>query len=242
MRLLYFLTVVLLFTGHSTNAKSRENSISEKEDVSEEQAQVGSNWINLEYINCLNNDLPCSCLTDIDYILIEFNVKSPNDIKLLEPKLNIEELLVKISENNIFKVYTHPEASDIFFSFTITGDTMIVSNGEMTQKYIRYKQVDNSQKGAQFIGKLNVLMLQKLINSKNFDIKKELGISEESLLHCNIGLGNINLLYKREDCNNKWILEKDEDKLLIYKYINSCDGKMHPTIVDKKIVYTISIK
>ncbi len=242
MKLLYLLVVGMLFAGCNSNAKSRTNLVSEKNEAVEKQAKFSCNWISLEYLSCLGKDLPCGCLDGIEYILIEYDVEAPNDIKLYEPRLNAEELIVKASDNDNFDVYTHPEASDVFLSFTIVGDTMYVNNRGITKKFIRYSMPNEKLRGAQLIGKLNIVMLKNLLNSKGFDIEKELNINEEYQLHCNVELDYLNLLYRKGDCNNKWIIEKVEDKVFVYKYTNSCEAKTHPIVVDKELIHTISIK
>lgn len=207
----------------------------------EKTAQTIHYWISQQYLNCLENNLPCDCLEGIEYTLITFNPDVADKIQIFEPGLNGEELEVKQGDHG-FNVYTHINAPTPFFSFSISEDTMKFSKDGLILKYLKYTKYNIEQKEIRLLGKLNIAMLKNLLNTDDFDIDKDLNIVTETMFHCNVELGYINLLYNKGDCDNKWIIEQANGKILIYKYTNSCAAKTYPVFIDKELIYTILIK
>lgn len=241
MRFFYFLIIVVLLIGCDTDVKTIEVKVDDKEAAVEDMSQISNNWVNSNYIDCLGRDLPCGCSDGVDYILIEFNVEQPNVVNLFESRLEMIDLSVKKSDEDNYYAYIHSGAPDAFLSFTIIGDTMSVRKQGVTTKFIRYTTNESSINGTRLIGRINITMLKKLIHPTGLNIIKELDVSGESLLYCNVELGNINLVSQKGNCKNMWIIEKNEDELLFYSYLNSCENKAYPIEISKELIYTVSL-
>jgi len=201
----------------------------------EKAGNIYSNWMSVDYLNCLKTDLPCECEKSGENFLISLDT-TRKFILLYEGKANYDY--------NLYDVKTHsPDMLDVFdkhYSETLFADTFsvigqvriksdtllfIASSGKQT-KFIFYGAGDNDD----FFNEHIQLLNSALTARGNEDLNKVLQ-SDSLKCFCNWELG-VNLVYNNQ---HEWILEKKGHKLYIYWWRNPSTEKRLDLKIEKEL-------
>jgi len=195
-----------------------------------------STWINYKYLTCLKDSLPCECLDKVAYTLLNIDLEN-HLIMIYERNSDGGELYIKENKANNYDIFLAPKnATTPFLNMRIESDTLYLSDNGIVSQFVR----DNSFEDEGYntiIGKLNLNSVINRIGTENNFINK-VNITDLSGLLCNSEIGNINLLSTSGQCENKWIIERKGEKLLIYKFENSCADKSIPFEIKKTLIYS----
>jgi hypothetical protein len=208
-------------------------------DNSKKRTPGYSNWMSLDYLNCLKTDLPCECEKSREYFLISVDT-TKKLVLFYEGKANYDYNLSNfktISPNNL-KIY-NKQYSQTLFSDTITiigqikikNDTLLFTNpfGRQT-KFVLYSTGDND-------GYLKEHL--KLINSaltvRGYDNLNKILHSDSLECWCNWELdGGMNSVFGNK--KGDWILEKKDNELYIYEWTNPPSEKSFDLKIEKKLL------
>lgn len=217
--ILTVLTVVSCF-GQTDNSK-------------EQIPSIYSNWMSLDYINCLNTDLPCECEKSREYFLISLDT-TKKFVLFYTGRANFDYNLYNyktISSNNLEvfnKQYSQSSFGDtiaIIGQIKIKNDTLFFADslGKHTN-FILYSTDDNNGYFKEHIKLLNSALIIRGYDNLNATLR-----SDSLKCWCNWELdGGINIVYGPE---KDWIFEKKNDELFIYEWTNPPIEK----IIDLKI-------
>jgi hypothetical protein len=222
--LLNILTVVNCF-GQTENSKKRTPS-------------VYSNWMSLDYLNCLKTELPCECEKSREYFLISVDT-TKKFVLLYDGRANYDYNLYdfkEISKTNL-EVY-NKQYSQTLFKDTITvvgqlklkNDTLlfIEASGKQT-KYILYSTGDNEG-----YFKEHIKLLNSALTIRGYDDLNNVLQSDNVKCWCNWELdGGINIVYGQY---KNWILEKKDNELYIYEWTNPPSEKTTDLKIEKKLI------
>ena len=189
------------------------------------------NWLNLEYVSCLKQRLPCECLNGIEISAIIFD-SDQDSMNTYVYEKNMDYGLWKvIRHNDRFRVYEAQSPLVPQGDINISRDTLTFFNkAGIKQVFINYPEFESSGYDS-YLGRVNAFLVNQSFNRKGhklFDILP----SGPYEIYCNYEAGEINLISVSGECDNKWILEQKNGSVSVYKYVNSCDGKrIQPSIV-----------
>jgi hypothetical protein len=222
--LLTSLTVLNCF-GQTDNSKKRMRSIY-------------SNWMSINYFNCLKTDLPCECEKSKEYFLISIDT-ADKFVLLYEGRANYDYNLYDfktIYPTNL-EVY-HEQYSETLFKDTLTvigqikviKDTLlfIEASGKQT-KFILYSTDDNDG-----YFKEHIKLLNSALTIRGYDDLNKTLQSDSLKCWCNWELdGGINIVYGPAKV---WILEKKENELYINEWTNPPGEKTIDLKIEKKLL------
>ncbi len=199
------------------------------------QKSIYKNYINPNYLKCLENELPCECYTDITSITIDSNYVSifgggiepsgyPYEVRndtlfTIQNNEYIGENNETIMVENEFIDYIILKSDSILF---YNDDKEILLT---TLEGNRYDSLDVYY----FQHILNTDFLVKKINDKEF--VDNLSINKNTSFSCNAMKG-VNLLWNKPP-QKTWVLEKENDSLVVYQDLTS-PHLSHPVIVKKE--------
>jgi hypothetical protein len=196
-------------------------------------------WINADYINCLETNLPCECQKKMDYFAffidtIEKQILiidgSQNYVPQVIGLKNIGDKKYQITGERVFAIYFfYPDRSGVdtaipLGSLTFKGDTLIYSGDTMI-----YPEESNIQNKFVYCGiteqdiySLNTVLL-------NHQFKKKGYVSLSDTLNADSLLCSCDRILKRNDIlSNKgeiYKIEKSEKELSIFHWINTTKEK-----------------
>lgn len=198
-----------------------------------------SNWMSIDYINCLKTDLPCECEKSKEYFLISIET-TKKYVLLYDGRANYDYNLYDfkpISSTN-FEVY-NKQYSQTLFKDTITvigqikikNDTLLFTDayGKLS-KFIFYSKGENDKYFAEHIKLLNSALTHRGYDNLNIILQ-----TDSLKCWCNWELdGGMNSVFGKE--NNYWILEKKDNELYIYEWRNPPSEKTIDLKIDKKLL------
>lgn len=222
--ILTFLTVINCF-GQTESSKKRTPSIY-------------SNWMSLDYINCLKTDLPCACEKSSTYFLISLDTIN-KFVSLYDGRANYDYNRYSfrmISKHNL-EVYNKPysptlikDSIDIIGQIKIENDTLLFTDPlEKQTQFILYSTGD-----ADGYYKEHINLLNSALTNRGYDNFNTMLQSELLKCWCNWELdGGINIIFGPD---KDWVLEKKEDELYIYEWINPPSEKTIDLKIEKKLL------
>ena len=208
-------------------------------DNSYKQARsIFSNWVSLDYQNCLKKDLPCECEKSKEYFRISLETTKKfiwlyKGREHYEP--NIYEFKI-ISQNNL-EVYSEQYSQTLFKdTLTIIGqiiiknDTLIFTDSLSKQtKFILYSIGDYNHYFEEQIKLLNAALTIRAYDNLNETLH-----SDSLLCYCNWELEDgLNIVFGGE---RNWIIEIKDTKLYIYEWINPPQEKTGELKISKKLI------
>lgn len=197
-----------------------------------------SNWMSIDYINCLKTDLPCECEKPSEYFLISWNT-TKNIVLFYEGESNYEYNLhdIKTITPNNWDVYNKLAGQVIFGDTTtsigqikIKNDTLLFTEllGKQT-KFIHYSTGDYNAYLKEYIK-----LLDAALSTRGYENLNTILQSDDNLkCWCNWELGGLNSIYGKD---RGWILEKQANELLIYEWTNRPTEKIIDYEIEKKIL------
>lgn len=214
------------------------NCLGQKNYIKKQKQSIYSNWIGLDYLNCLKTDLPCECEKSKEFFLISLDT-TKKFILLYEGRANYDYNqydLKTISPNNLV-VYENQYYQNIIRDSITTIGQINIKNDTLhfTTPYgfhtifVFYN-----------IGFKNDYLYEhiKLLNSA-FEARGYLNLSKtlnkDSLkCCCNWELDRgVNIVYGNDF---EWILEKKNNELSIYEWKNRPIKKSINLKIEKKLI------
>lgn len=214
------------------------NCFGQTDSIKKQIPNSYSNWMSLDYINCLKTDLSCECEKRNEYFLISLN--TTKDIVLFyEGQTNYEHNLhdIKTITPNNWDVYNKLAGHVIFGDTTISigpieikDDTLLFTDllGKQT-KFVHYSTGDYNAYFKEYIKLLNAAL-----STRGYENLNTLLESDDNLkCWCNWELGGINSIYGKD---RGWILEKKANELFIYEWTNGPTDKTIDLKIEKRIL------
>jgi hypothetical protein len=208
-------------------------------DSSKKQARsVYSNWISLDYKNCLRTGLPCECEKSNEYFLISLDTTKKSAL-FYDGRANYDYRLYdikKVSKTN-FEVYNEQ------YSQTLLKDTIAVIGHlklkndtllfiEAAGKQTKYILYSTGEEDGYF--KEHIKLLNAALTIRGYDDLYKTLQSDSLKCWCNWELdGGISIIYGQE---KKWILEKKDNELNIYEWTNPPRRKTIDLKIEKKLI------
>lgn len=219
--LLTILTVASCF-GQKNNSQNKSQS-------------SYSNWMSVDYLNCLKTSLPCECEKLNEYFIISLDT-TKNFALLYEGKANYDYSLYDfqaISKDN-FKVYTKEYSQETIVTIgqiKIKNDKLlfISPSGKQTQ-FVMYGTGDNDS-----YFKEHIKLLNEALALRGYESLNKILQSDGLKCWCNWELeGGMNSVFESD--KGEWILEKKGNELFIYEWINPPIEKMADLKMEKKLL------
>lgn len=209
MRSLIPIILVLQFLS-SQNCASKENE------------SKGQSWLNIKYVECLKNSLPCDCqqITKTYYSLtIDTNPDSKNFGVALSKFEQMEPYVYPIKKvaPNEYEVLKNREDASGWARIIISGAELQFIENDIQSKFIQSKKskdydVQHSQTD-------NVNLLDEAFTTRGYPKLEEI-VKENALsCDCNKWMKNVNVLYVK-GAPKSWIMEIRNDSLVIEKITN----------------------
>jgi len=203
-----------------------------------EEKDKGSSWINVQYIECLKNSLPCECAKIVEtnsFLSIDTNNCSKNYGIMLNKYGQMEPYIYHIRKTkaNEYEVLNLDES--ILAKLLVQNDTLHFISDSVHSKFIQseiIKQYDN-----QHYYKDNVYLLNKAFVARGYpELGQIVNHNYESLrCDCNPWIGNINLLSVKGN-PLAWVIFIANDSLYIEKVINNEDSDPDDPIQTEKMI------
>lgn len=198
-----------------------------------------SNWMSIDYMNCLKTGLPCECEKTKEYFLISIDTAS-KFVLLYDGRANYDYNLYgfkTISKSNL-EVYEEHYSPALFKDtmavigkIAIKNDSLLFAepSGKQT-KFVFYNAGDNHSYFKEHIKLINSALAARGYGSLNTTLQ-----SDSLKCWCNWELdGGINLVFGKE--KNNWILEKKNNELYIYQWTNPPVDKTEELKIEKKLI------
>lgn len=192
-------------------------------------------WLNIDYVECLKNKLPCDCeeithtyfsitldtaIYNKDYgvALSKFEHMEPFIYPIRKVKLNEYEMLIKEDGNSWARI-------------KIKNDTLHLFENNTLSKFI--KSHECSELNTQHYKKANVHLLNIALEARGYPKLEEIVNQDYLMCECNKWINNSNVLYVKGK-PNAWIIDILNDSLEIKEIINM-DRDPEEPVQNKKI-------
>jgi hypothetical protein len=196
----------------------------------------GSSWINIKYIECLTDKLPCECeIIAKPYAFISVDTNSNSDhygVVLMgfnhpmDPNFKYIKKIGEI-EYAVFKWQTgmynngHPLTDTIFAKLTIEKDTLYYIENDIQSKFIKSKTIKKYDEYQD--NKDNVYLLNIALNKRGYPPIEQIVAHNSLLCECNPWIGgtshNLLYTYEEEQPSLCWVLDIVKDSIYIKKVI-----------------------
>jgi hypothetical protein len=218
------LSVVLIlqfFTSQNCTSKENEN--------------VGQSWLNIKYVKCLKNSLPCECEKKIkEYYSLVWDTNADSK-KFGIALLNFEQMepyiypIKKITSNE-YAVLKYERNDSSWAKVVIKGDELQFIESGVVSKFTKSKKSNGYD--LEHYYKDNVDLLNKAFVSRGYPKLEE--IVQEKILNCdcNKWMGHVDLLSVR-GAPKSWIIEMKDDSLHILKVTNADRDPDDPVETEK---------
>jgi sulfur transfer complex TusBCD TusB component (DsrH family) len=204
-----------------------------------EQKDNGSSWINVQYIECMKNRLPCECAKMIDaitFLSIDTNNKNENYKVMLNKYGQMEPYIYQIQKikQNEYKIFNQ-NVKSTQVKLLIHNDTLHLISDSIRSKFIQSEVVKKYD--TQHYYKDNVYLLNKALVARGYpQLEKIVGYAYDSLrCDCNPWIGNLNLL-SIEGQGKHWILDIKSDSLYVKKVLNDENSDPDDTMLTEKMI------
>jgi hypothetical protein len=189
---------------------------------SKETHDKGSCWLNISYIECLKNKLPCECeesLQNYFSIALDTNSDSKNYGIALSKYDQMEPFIYPIKKirSNEFEILLAQELNSSWAKLIIRNDSLYLIEKDVLSKFIKSEM--SEEYAAQHIQIDNVNLLNKSLAARKYP-KLEQIVNQDSLrCECNKWLANSNVLFVKGKPKS-WIIKMVNDSLQIMEIIN----------------------
>lgn len=207
--------------------------------VSKEGEDKGQSWINVKYIECLKNSLPCDCekITQTYYALsLDTDSQSKGFGIALSKFEQMEPNMYSITKIGVNEYIVHKSREDTtsWAKLIIKGEQLQFIENDTLSKFAKSKEAKGYN--VQHYLDDNVTLLNEAFTSRKYP-KLEKIVNEDSLkCDCNKWLGNVNVLYVK-GAPKSWIMEIRNDTLIIKKITNFDRDPDDPIQTEKVVGY-----
>jgi len=206
LTLLCGFTLIILFCFFVRTGKATNNKI----------------WMNVKYLKCLRNKLPCECenqtKTYFTAMLDTNRMSKFFGIDLLKyDQMEFDHYSIRRKSMNYYEVFESNKNSEIFASLFLSGDTLTVL--EKKDKMIFVSGNSDKYDENQY-GKQNTKLLNVAFKDRGYDTLEKT-LNQDSLdCFCNKWIGKINLISVTGK-EKAWIIEQHKDSTYIYVITNN---------------------
>lgn len=189
---------------------------------SKETRDNGYSWLNIKYVECLKNGLPCECekLVQTYYSLVlDTNKNSKNYGVAISRFEQIEPFIYPINRMgfNKFEILKKEGTDTSWAKLIIKGDSLYFIENNVLSKFIKS---DNCKVfDAQHHMVDNVKLLNESLAVHGYQNLERIVNHDSLRCECNKWMGNINVLFVKGGPQS-WILEIRDDSLQIRRIIN----------------------
>lgn len=195
------------------------------------KANANDKWINIDYVRCMKNQLPCYCeKVSRPFVWIRFDVDSDGDY--VESQCygfnDIEPIHVKFKKDaeGVYKAVNNVVAGSVCISSS--KDTLYYFENNKRSVFVR---LDNAYLDEQDpLSVLNISLLKDAFALRGKSIQTLLK-HDTLYCSCNKWLGKINLIAGGQE---SWVIERRADSVYVYKYLDEGDVAKSPAIRDFK--------
>jgi hypothetical protein len=219
---LFILTILFFQLFTSQNCTSKE---------SESTAQ---SWLNIKYIECLRNNLPCHCekITETYFSLsVETNPDSKNYGIALSKFDWMEPYLYPIKKltNTEYAVLKSGEDATSWAKLVLKGKELEFIENDIVSKFSKSKY---NEYNAQHYLNDNVNLVNQSFVARGYPTLENI-LKENSLnCDCNKSMGNVNIVYV-QGAAKSWIMTIKNDSLEINKITNTDKDPDDPVQTEK---------
>jgi len=226
MRLL--LSIILTFQFFtSQNCASKENE------------DKGQSWLNVKYIECLKNSLPCECEKTVGtYFSLALNAdqNSKNFGIALVKFEQMEPYMYPIKKMAFdeYAVLKNKRDTSIWAKIFVKGEELQFIEGNTSSKFIKSITTNGYSVDHYFTD--NVKLLNQSFTARGYSKLEEI-VNDDSLrCHCNNWLGKVNLLSVK-GAPKSWIIEMKNDSVQILRITNTDRDPDDPVQTEKVASY-----
>jgi hypothetical protein len=193
-------------------------------------------WLNVRYVECLKNKLPCDCekITEGYFSIVIDTSRSRRQYGIALSNFDQMEPYIygiKKTAFNKFVLLKKNEDSLKSALITLKGDTLYYEENGQVGKFTKSKK--SNEFDTEFYVKDNVELIDDALFKRGYP-RLETILKEDSLnCACNKWIGKINLL-SITGKSKSWTIEQVRDSLFISKIINAPDDP-DDSIITKKI-------
>ena len=218
-----FLMWVLLF--HVIIAKSQ---VFESKDVEFLQS---SSWLNIQYVECLENKLPCECEELVNtYFSLSINAdyKWVSICEYTYPECGIFD--IKKNDNDKYGILHWQKKDSIWATIEISNDSLYLTKNDTISRFIKSNTVVGYD--SQHHSKDNVELLNKSLIARGYPTLEEIVDHDSLNCNCNKWIGKVNLLSVKGHPLH-WVITIEDNNLNFYKDTNSGRDPSDPMITEK---------
>jgi hypothetical protein len=197
-----------------------------------------SNWVSVNYLNCLKTQLPCQCEESGELFLIDVDTVATMSVKLYDGEANQDYRggeIESVVPNNYYVLEPFFDRSyenklpDTIGRFSIISDTLSYTDTlDRTTKFVKY---GDYQVVPYIYG--NVTWMNQQLKIRGYNDLQTILNTNNPKFFCNWELGGINLIYDR---GKNWILEMENNELVICRWKNPPKEKSTELKIRKKEV------
>jgi hypothetical protein len=222
--LILILSTFQLFTLQSCGEEVKDNVYS---------------WLNVGYIECLENRLPCECerLTETYYSIVVDTISKSKNYGVALLKFNQMEPYIypiKRIDSNKYAVLKSKKDSTSWGSIIMKKDSLYFTYDNILSKFFNSKNANAYDWKSYMAG--NVTLLNRSFVKRGYPKLEEITKQDSLLCNCNKWMGNVDLLYVKGK-SQSWILEIKNDSLHIDVIINADRDPDDPVHTEKLISY-----
>lgn len=190
-----------------------------------------SNWVSVDYLNCLKTQLPCQCEKREEVFLLDLDTIS-NYVNLYTGETNQDfgQGYLESTEPNSYTIIFNPTSGiyDTLGLISVSGDTL---NYKTDRGEIRFVKFGEYHYRAYLPG--NVTWMNQQLKIRGYGDLQTILKTNNPQFFCNWELGGINLIYDR---GKNWILEMENNELVICRWKNPPKEKTTELKIKKKEV------
>ena len=218
-----FIFIMIIFSVFTVNSQFYESK-----DVEFLQS---SSWLNIQYIECLKNKLPCECEKQVNTY---FSLSINSDYKWIslcefaywEPGI----FKIKEIDQNKYGILHWQKKDSIWATIEITSDTLYLTKIDIISKFVKSKTVkgydDRHHK------KDNIELLNRSLITRGYPKLEEIVTHDTLRCDCNKTLDKVNLI-SVQGRPLHWVLTIEDDSLNFYKVTNPDGDPSDPMITEK---------
>ena len=189
---------------------------------SQEALGKGVGYLNIDYIECLEDGMPCDCERSIKTyysLALDTNTQSKNYGVALSKFEQMEPFIYSIKKTGLNEYYVHNKLTQdtTWAKLQINYDTLFLTVNNKLSKFIQSgisKEFDR-----QFYLQDNVKLLNESFAKRGYPRLEEIVDNDSLKCDCNKWMGNVNILYVKGKPLS-WIIEMIGDSLQIKKIVN----------------------
>jgi mRNA degradation ribonuclease J1/J2 len=195
-----------------------------------------TNWMNKDYIKCLERKLPCECEKEIvTYFVMHLDtIHSTIIMRRYEDLIEEETYEIKGEAKNSYKIMDSNKVNTVIGKIIIKRNRLFLYG--MANKVVVFDCYGTSEfSNVIEYTKENISLLNKAFLKRRLDSLETILNVKSLNCHCNNDLGKMNFVWSDNDSLKSWILEMRADSLQISTIVKK-DSDIGDSIFTKKVV------